>query len=177
MIHNVDNSVLPSMLPFSQCCVVSYGATWMRLSPITEFHRSVWVWVLLCIGGVCVLLVVLIFFPVAGAFVSLLGWAVFFWFWCALHMSVVCRDDVWSCGRFSNVSVMIGNRDSVVGIVTGYALDDGGVRVRVSVGSRMFSSARHPDRLCRPPNLSNGYRGSFSGGKAAGAWSWPFTSI
>jgi hypothetical protein len=26
----------------------------------------------------------------------------------------------------------------------------------------------------RPSLLSNGYRGSFPGGKAAGAWSWPF---
>jgi len=33
-------------------------------------------------------------------------------------------------------------------------------------------------RLWGPPSLlSNGYRGSFIGGKAAGAWSWPLTSI
>jgi hypothetical protein len=38
-----------------------------RLSPMAEFHRSIWVWVLLCIGGVCFLLIVLIFFRVASA--------------------------------------------------------------------------------------------------------------
>jgi hypothetical protein len=37
--------------------------------------------------------------------------------------------------------------DSVVGIATGYGLNDGGVGVRVPVGSRIFSSPRRPDRL------------------------------
>jgi hypothetical protein len=64
----------------------------------------------------------------------------------------------------------VGSRDSVVGIATGYGLDDGGVGVRVRVGSRIFSSPRRPDRLWGPPSLlSNGYRGSFPRGKAAGA--------
>jgi hypothetical protein len=40
-----------------------------------------------------------------------------------------------------------GSRDSSVGIATGYGLDDGGVGVRVLVGSRMFSCPRRPDRL------------------------------
>jgi hypothetical protein len=58
--------------------------------------------------------------------------------------------------------------DSVVGIATGYGLHDRGVGARVPLESRMFSSFR-PDRLWDPPNrLSNGYRGSFRGGKAAG---------
>jgi hypothetical protein len=39
------------------------------------------------------------------------------------------------------------NRDSVVGIATGYGLDNGGIGVRVPVGSRIFSSTNHPDRL------------------------------
>jgi hypothetical protein len=34
------------------------------------------------------------------------------------------------------------SRDSVVGIATGYGLDDRGVGVRVPVGSRVFSSLR-----------------------------------
>jgi hypothetical protein len=69
------------------------------------------------------------------------------------------------------------SRDSAVGIATGYGLDDRGVGVRVPVGSRIFSSPRRPDRLWGPPNLlSNGYRGSFTRGKAAGAWSWPLSS-
>jgi hypothetical protein len=62
------------------------------------------------------------------------------------------------------------NRDSVVGIATGYGLHDRGVGVRVPVGSRILSSPRLPDRLWGPPNLlSNGYGGSFPGGKVAGA--------
>jgi hypothetical protein len=49
-------------------------------------------------------------------------------------------------------------RDSVVGIATGYELDDLEVGVRVLLGPRFFSSPRRPDRLCGPPNLlSNGY--------------------
>jgi hypothetical protein len=57
------------------------------------------------------------------------------------------------------------NQDSVVGIATGYGLDDRGVGVRVPVGSRIFTSLRLPDRLWGPPNLlSNGYRGFFSWG-------------
>jgi hypothetical protein len=36
---------------------------------------------------------------------------------------------------------------SPVGIATGYELDNCGVGVRVPVGSRIFSSPRHPDRL------------------------------
>jgi hypothetical protein len=39
---------------------------------------------------------------------------------------------------------------SVVGIATGYGLDDRGVGVRVPVGSRIFSSPHHPDRLWGP---------------------------
>jgi hypothetical protein len=40
---------------------------------------------------------------------------------------------------------------SVVGIATGYGLDDRGVELRVPVGSRIFSSPRRPDRLWGPP--------------------------
>jgi hypothetical protein len=39
------------------------------------------------------------------------------------------------------------SRDSVVGIATGYGLDDQGVGVRVPVGSRTFSSPRRPDQI------------------------------
>jgi hypothetical protein len=64
------------------------------------------------------------------------------------------------------------SRDSIAGVVTGYGLDSGGVRVRVPVGSVIFSSPSRPDRLWRPSNLLyNGYRG-----KVAVAWSWPLTS-
>jgi hypothetical protein len=43
------------------------------------------------------------------------------------------------------------SRDSVVGIATGYRLDDGGFGVRVPVGSRIFSSPCRPDQLCAHP--------------------------
>jgi hypothetical protein len=55
--------------------------------------------------------------------------------------------------------------DSTVGIATDYGLDDRGVRVRVAVGSRIFSSPRRPDQLWGPPNLlSNGYQELFPRG-------------
>jgi hypothetical protein len=54
------------------------------------------------------------------------------------------------------------SRDSVVGIATGYGLEDRGVGVRVPVGWRIFSSTRLSDVFWGPPSLlSNGYRGFF----------------
>jgi hypothetical protein len=50
--------------------------------------------------------------------------------------------------------------DSAVGIATGYELDRGEVRVRLPVGSRIFSSPRRPDCLSGPSShLYHGYRG------------------
>jgi len=50
-------------------------------------------------------------------------------------------------------------------------------RVRFPAGAGSFSPPR-PERLWGPPSLLQvGTRGSFPGGKAAGAWSWPLTSI
>jgi hypothetical protein len=52
------------------------------------------------------------------------------------------------------------NWDSVVGIATGYRLDDQGIGVQVLVGSIIFSSPHRPDRLWGLPNLlPNGYGG------------------
>jgi hypothetical protein len=46
------------------------------------------------------------------------------------------------------------------------------------MGASIFTSPSRPDRLCGPPSLlSNGYRGPFPGGKAAGAWSWPLQVV
>jgi hypothetical protein len=57
----------------------------------------------------------------------------------------------------------MGSRDSVVGIATGYRMDERGVGVRVPLGSRIFSSPRRPDWLSGPRSLlSNLYRGLFS---------------
>jgi hypothetical protein len=71
--------------------------------------------------------------------------------------------------HFFLLTALNGSRDSVVGTATGYGLDDRGVRVRVPVGSRIFSSPRHLHRFCGPPNLlSNEYRGLSPGLKWQG---------
>jgi hypothetical protein len=50
--------------------------------------------------------------------------------------------------------------------------------VRVSVGSRIFTSPYRPDRLWDPPNLlTNEHWGLFPEGKAAGAWSWLLNAL
>jgi hypothetical protein len=50
--------------------------------------------------------------------------------------------------------------------------------ISVSVKSKIFSSPGRPDRLWDPTSLLfSGYWGCFPGGKAAGAWSWPLTSV
>jgi hypothetical protein len=69
-----------------------------------------------------------------------------------------------------NVLIVLSTSSRAVRIAIGYGLDDRGVGVRVLVVSRIFISPVRPDRLWGPPNLlSSGYRGSFLGGKAAGA--------
>jgi len=47
-----------------------------------------------------------------------------------------------------------------------------------AVAGIFLSSPTRPDRVQDSPSLlSNGYRGSNHGGKAAEAWSWPLTTI
>jgi hypothetical protein len=61
------------------------------------------------------------------------------------------------------------SRDSVVGIVTGYGLDNRGVGVQVPVGSRIFSSPCRPDRSgVHPTSYPMGTGGSFPGVKRPG---------
>jgi hypothetical protein len=70
------------------------------------------------------------------------------------------------------------SRHSSVGIALGFGLDDRGSRVRFQAGAGNVSlhhrvqngSGTHPD-------CPMGTRGSSLGGKAAGSWSWPLTSI
>jgi hypothetical protein len=48
--------------------------------------------------------------------------------------------------KFSSIQRKMWSRDSSVGTATDCGLDDLGVRIRVPVGSRIFSSALRPDR-------------------------------
>jgi hypothetical protein len=75
---------------------------------------------------------------------------------CVPYTYISCR--AWRKRR-SNLNICttciraeIRSRDSAVGIAIGYGLDDRGFGVRVTVGSRIFSSPRRPDRLWGPPH-------------------------
>jgi hypothetical protein len=72
---------------------------------------------------------------------------------------------------FRNYHSSTRSLESVVGIATGYVLDDQGFGVRVQARPRIFSSPSRPDRLWGPPSpLSNGYRGFFP-------WGWSGRSV
>jgi hypothetical protein len=70
-------------------------------------------------------------------------------------------------------------RDSAVALALGYGLDDLGSRVRFPAGPGNFSLHHRVQNGfgAHPASYPLGTRGSFPGGKAAGAWSWPLTSI
>jgi hypothetical protein len=70
------------------------------------------------------------------------------------------------------------SRNSSVGKALGYGLDDRGCRVRFPAGAGNFSLRRVQNGSgAHPVSYPMGTRGSFPGGKAAGAWSSPLTSI
>jgi hypothetical protein len=76
------------------------------------------------------------------------------------------------------VRVELRCRDSSVGIALSHGLANGSSRVRIPAGAGNFSHHRVQNGSgAHPASYPMGNRGSFSGGKAAGAWSWPLTSI
>jgi hypothetical protein len=79
---------------------------------------------------------------------------------------------------YISYSNFIESRDSSVGIVTGYGLDDRGSLVRFPAGAGNFSLHHRVQTGsgAHPASYPMGTRGSFPGGKAAGARSWPLTS-
>jgi hypothetical protein len=66
-------------------------------------------------------------------------------------------------------------RDSSAGTALGYGLDDRGSRVRFPARAGNFSLHLRVQNCsgAHPGSYTMGKRGSFPGGKAAGAWSWP----
>jgi hypothetical protein len=71
------------------------------------------------------------------------------------------------------------SRDSSVGIALVYGLDDRRSRVRFPAGAGNFS-LHHRDQTgsgAHPASYPMGTGGFFPWGKAAGAWSWPLTTI
>jgi hypothetical protein len=90
----------------------------------------------------------------------------------------ITKTAQWISIKF-DIGVVQSSRDSLVGIALGYGLDDRGSRVRFPAMAGNFSLNHR---------VQNGFgahlasclmdtRSSFPGGKAAGAWSWPLTSI
>jgi hypothetical protein len=80
---------------------------------------------------------------------------------------------------YGELPISVVCRDSSVGIVLGYGLDDRGYKVRFPAGAESFS-LHHRVQNCSGTHLSSypmGTRGSFPGGKEAGAWIWPLTFI
>jgi hypothetical protein len=71
------------------------------------------------------------------------------------------------------------SRYSSVGIALGYGLDDRGSRVWFPAGTANFSLHHRVQNGsgAHPASYQMSTRGSFPGGKAAGSWNWPLTSI
>jgi hypothetical protein len=106
---------------------------------------------------------------------------------CVDQLSDTCFREA-TCREFSMVvhwsllhavSVLSESRDSSVGIALGYGLLDRGSRVRFPAGAGNFSLHHcvQNGSGAHPASYPMGTRRCFRGSKAAGAWSWPLTSI
>jgi hypothetical protein len=94
------------------------------------------------------------------------------------HMSQSLVSESMSVTVFFNL--IFQNSGSLsLGIALGYGLDDRGSRVRFPVGAGNLSLHHRVQNGSgtHPASYPVGTRGSFPGGKAAGMWSWPLTSI
>jgi hypothetical protein len=104
--------------------------------------------------------------------------------WCVL---LSCDRTLWLMLHWSNLNCIHFNffifkrqsRDSSVGIALGYGLDDRGSRARFPAGAENFSLHHRVQSGsgAHPASYPVDTRGSFLGGKAPGAWSWPLCSI
>jgi hypothetical protein len=73
--------------------------------------------------------------------------------------------------------MMMKSRIGSVGIATDYGLDDRMIGVRIPAGNYSLRHRVQPGTGAHPASYKIGAGGSYPGGKAAGAWSWPLTSI
>jgi hypothetical protein len=84
-----------------------------------------------------------------------------------LHEYVIhsfCLNHCWEVDSVVNMTTV--SQDSAVSIATGYRLDGWGVRIRVPLGARFFSSPSRPGHFFRPiqPPIQLVLGGSFLGG-------------
>jgi hypothetical protein len=88
----------------------------------------------------------------------------------------LCREKrkrilLYNVSEFAGDNLTTESRDSSVGMVLGYGLDDRGSRVRFPAGTGNFSLHRRVQNGsgAHPASYPMGTRGSFPGDKAAGA--------
>jgi hypothetical protein len=86
---------------------------------------------------------------------------------------------IFSSLRSLILTLSMQNCDTSVVIALGYGLDDRGSRVRFPARAGNFSLYHgvQTGSGAHPASYPMGTRGSFPGGKAVEAWSWPLTSI
>jgi hypothetical protein len=90
----------------------------------------------------------------------------------SLLTEISFNSNVHLCIRICTCS--FGSRDSVIGIATGYGLDEWGAGVPSPGKVKNFSILHVIQRGCGAHPMGTG--DSFHVGKAARAWSWPLTS-